>query len=164
MVALLAQSAAPNASTIFYLTLLFIFLTAIITTVATKWARDKCLKFFNGYHVTLERFRGHVGWGRLKVFSSGVELVYDHPYVDHHGHRKTSSLLYQQDLDGQVLAIFRYHDELPDERQRARLAQVHATFNPGIFRRMWRGVRNFVNTLRDAFNAAVWAAGGQYPR
>src|SRR5260370_19755239 len=104
MVALLAQSAAPNASTIFYLTLLFIFLTAIITTVATKWARDKCLKFFNGYHVTLERIRGHASWGRLKVFSSGVELVYDHPYVDPNGRRKTSSLLYQQDVDGQLLA------------------------------------------------------------
>ena len=35
-----------------------IFLTAIITTVVTKWARDKCLKFFNHYHVTLERTRG----------------------------------------------------------------------------------------------------------
>src|SRR5687768_13120097 len=45
--------AGPNAATVFYITLLFIFLTAIITTVVTKWARDKCLKFFNGYHVTL---------------------------------------------------------------------------------------------------------------
>jgi hypothetical protein len=84
--------------------------------------------------------------------------------VDPQGKRKTSSLLYQVDLDGQVLAIFRYHDELTPERQRARLAQVHATFNPGIFRRMWRGVRNFVNTLRDAFNAAIGAAVGQYQR
>src|SRR3982074_2341480 len=125
MVLTLSQSAAPNASTIFYLTLLFIFVTAIITTVATKWARDKCLKFFNGYHVTLERRRGNVGRGRLKVLSSGVELVYDHPYVDPQGKRKTSSLLYQVDLDGQVLALFRYHDELPAERQKARLAHGH---------------------------------------
>src|SRR5260370_37802860 len=99
MVALLAQSAAPNASTIFYLTLLFIFLTAIITTVATKWARDKCLKFFNGYHVTLERSRGHLNWGRLKVLSGGVELVYDHAYVDPHGPPKNSTLLDQVNLD-----------------------------------------------------------------
>jgi hypothetical protein len=48
----LAQSSAtgPNPSTLFYFTLLFIFLTAIITTVFTKWARDKCLKFFRNYH------------------------------------------------------------------------------------------------------------------
>src|SRR5438132_13565339 len=105
---LVGQTSTPNASTIFYLTLLFIFLTAIITTVATKWARDKCLKYFNGYHVTLERSRGHVSWGRLKVFSSGIELVYDHAYVDPHGRRKTSSLLYQQELDTQVLGLLRF--------------------------------------------------------
>src|SRR5258708_5488973 len=129
MVAILAQTSAPSASTIFYLTLLFIFLTAIITTVATKWARDKCLKFFNHYHVTLERVRGQASWGRLKVFSSGVELVYDHAYVDPQGHRKTSSLLYQQDVEGQLLALFRYHDELREPDRKARLAQVHGTFN-----------------------------------
>jgi len=76
----LAQQSA-NAATIFYVTLLFIFLTAVITTVVTKWAKDKCLKFFHGYHVTLERLRGQTSWGVLKVFSSGVEIGYDHPYV-----------------------------------------------------------------------------------
>src|SRR2546421_8861345 len=63
----------PSAATIFYITLLFIFLTAIVTTVVTKWARDKVLKFFNHYHVTLERTRGQTSWGKLKVFSSGIE-------------------------------------------------------------------------------------------
>src|SRR5215210_8821210 len=95
----LAQAAAPAASTIFYLTLLFIFLTAIITTVTTKNARDKCLKLFNHYHVTLERVRGQTSWGKLRVFSTGVEIVYDHPYVDHRGRRKTSYLIYQHELE-----------------------------------------------------------------
>ena len=67
------STAAPSPSTIFYLSLLFIFLTAIITTVVTKWARDKCLKFFSQYHVTLERTRGQTAWGTLKVFSSPGE-------------------------------------------------------------------------------------------
>src|SRR6267378_1773175 len=70
---------APSAATIFYVTLLFIFLTAVVTTVFTKWARDKCLKMFHHYHVTLERVRGQTSWGRLRVFSTGVEIVYDHP-------------------------------------------------------------------------------------
>src|SRR3954467_12630553 len=90
----LAQSVAPNAATVFYLTLLFIFLTAIITTVATKWARDKCLKFFNGYHVTMERTRGQTTWGKLHVFSSGIEVIYDHPYIDSLGRKKTSFMVY----------------------------------------------------------------------
>src|SRR3982751_1198268 len=127
---LLADVSGPSAAVVFYLTLLFIFLTAIVTTVATKWSRDKCLKFFNGYHVTLERTRGQTSWGSLRVFSSGIEVVYDAPYVDAMGRKKTSYLIYQQELDQQVLCVLRYHDELSDEHQRARKRQVHATFNP----------------------------------
>src|SRR4029079_5964921 len=92
-------SSGPDAQTIFYLTLLFIFLTAIITTVFTKWARDKCLKFFNCYHVTLERIRGQTIWGTLKVFSSGVEVVYDHAFVDARGRKKTSYLIYGLEVE-----------------------------------------------------------------
>src|SRR5881628_2457847 len=77
-----AQSSGPSAAAIFYFTLLFIFLTAIITAVATKWARDKCLKYFHGFHVTLERSRGQTIWGQLKVFPTGLEIVYDHAFVD----------------------------------------------------------------------------------
>jgi hypothetical protein len=154
----------PSAAAIFYLTLLFIFLTAIVTAVATKWSRDKCVKFFHRYHVTLERARGQTIWGELKVFSSGIEVVYDHPFVDSRGRKKTSFMIYGHELENQVLSLLRYHDELDDEQRRRRDRQVQRTFNPGPLRRMMRGVRNFVNTLRDAFNAAIGAAVGQYQR
>ena len=88
MTGVIAQAAASASASILLLSLLFIFLTAVISAVATKWARDKCLKFFAGYHVTLERVRGQTIWGRFKVFSSGVEVVYDHPYVDGHGQKE----------------------------------------------------------------------------
>jgi hypothetical protein len=159
-----APAAGPDAGTIFYLTLLFIFATAIVTTVFTKWARDKCLKYFNHYHVTLERSRGQTIWGQLKVFSSGVEVVYDHPFVDARGRKKTSYMLYGPELEQQLLSLFRYHDELDARQQRNRERQIRATFNPGPLRRLWRGIRNFVNTLRDAFNAAIGAIVAQYQR
>jgi hypothetical protein len=167
---LLAQAPAPvqaagtSAATLFYLTLLFIFLTAIVTTVATKWARDKCLKLFHHYHVTLERTRGQTSWGKMRVFSTGVEVLYDHPYVDHRGRKKTSYLVYQHELEQQLLSVLRYHDELDEAHRRRRLKQVHHSFNPGPLRRLARSVRNFVNTLRDAFNAAIGAVVGQYQR
>src|SRR4051812_41997007 len=154
----------PNAATLFYITLLIIFLTAIITTVLAKWSRDKCLKFFKGYRITMERYRGQTLWGRLKVFSSGVEVVYDHPYVDPQSRRKTSYLFYQIELEQQVLSLFRYPAQLPADQQKTRQHQVQATFNPRLFRRLYRGLRNFVNTLRDAFNAAIGAAVSQYQR
>lgn len=162
--AAILADAAPSASAIFYWTLLIIFVTAIVTTVATKWARDKCLKFFTGYHITLERNRGQTTWGKLKVLSSGVEVLYDHPYTDPLGRKKTSYLMYQQDIDQQFMAVFRYHDELDEQTQKRRREQIRKTFNPGPVKRMWRSVRNFVNTLRDAFNQAIGAAVGQYQR
>src|SRR5688500_17870878 len=133
--------AQANASTIFYLTLLFIFLTAIITAVATKMARDKCLKFFREYRVTLERNRGQTMWGRLKVFSAGIEIMYDHPYVDPRGRQKSSHMIYQPELEPQVLSIIRYHGDLAEQDKAARVAQVHKTFNPRFFRRLWRSFR-----------------------
>src|SRR5258708_11036796 len=105
---------AGGASSIFYITVVFIFLTAIVTALVTKWAKDKCLKFFHGYHVTVERLRGQTIWGTLKVFSSGMEVVYDHAYPDHRGRKKTSFLIYQQEAEQQVLSIFRYAGELDD--------------------------------------------------
>ncbi|MEA2711310.1 MAG: hypothetical protein QOF78_3911 [Phycisphaerales bacterium] len=169
--ALLAQAppapplnTTPNAATVFYITLLFIFLTAIITTVVTKWARDKCLKFFHGFHVTLERTRGQTIWGQVKIFATGVEIIYDHPFIDPRGRKKTSYMLYGAEFEQQLLSLFRYGDELTDAQKKRRKEQIRATFNPGPMKRLWRKVRNFVNTLRDAFNAAIGAVVSQYQR
>src|SRR5947207_11554576 len=98
----LAQSTF-SASTVFYVTLLLIFVTAVITTILSKRTRDKCLKFFSGYHVTLERTRGQTTWGTLRVFSSGIEMVFDHPYLDTRGRKKTSFMLYGIEIETQML-------------------------------------------------------------
>jgi hypothetical protein len=153
-----------DPSTVFYITLLFIFLTAIVTAVLTKWAKDKCLKLFHDYHVTIERLRGQTSWGDLHVFSQGIELLYDHPFVDVRGRKKTSYLYYQPELDSQVLSLLRYHDELTPQEKKDRVRQVHRTFNPGPIPRFRRKVRNFINTLRDAFSQAIGAAVGQFQK
>jgi hypothetical protein len=157
-------TSGPDAATVFYVTLLFIFLTAIITTLFTKWARDKCLKYFHGFHVTLERVRGQTIWGQIKVFATGVEIVYDHPFIDARGRKKTSYMLYGPEFEQQLLGLFRYHDELSESQQKQRRDQIRSTFNPGPLKRLWRKIRNIVNTLRDAFNAAIGAAVSQYQR
>lgn len=157
-------ASGPSASTIFYLTLLFIFLTAIITTLVTRYSRDKCLKFFHQYHVTLTRSRGQTVWGGAKVFASGLEVVYDHPFTDLRGHRKTSQLYYQSDLDNNILCLCRFHDELDPSQAKAREQQIRRTFNPGPLRRTIRRIRNLINALRDGFNAAFGAVVAQASR
>lgn len=159
----LAQT-TPDAATIFYISLLVIFLAGVVTAIATKWMRDKCLKLFHGYHVTLEGLRGSTDWGCFKALSSGVELLYDHPYTDTRGRKKTSVLIYGQEIEARMLTLFRYHDELTPEQQKRRLRQVDITFNPGFARRIGRGIRNTLNTLRDAFATAISAAVGQAQR
>ena len=163
MAILLAQT-PPDAATIFYISLGLVFLAGVITTIATKWMRDKCLKLFDGYHITLEGLRGGTDWGRFKAMSSGIELVYDHPYTDTHGRKKTSLLIYGYEIEPRVLTLFRYHDELTPQQQKDRLLQVHRTFNPSFRRRIARGIRNILNTLRDAFGAAIGTAIGQAQR
>src|SRR5205085_10254918 len=123
-----------------------------------------CLKMMTGFQLTLERIRGQTLWGQLKVFSQGIEVVYDPPFVDPRGRKKTSYIIYGAELDMQLLSLLRYHDELNEDQRRNRQRQINATFNPGPTRRMWRKVRNFVNTLRDAFNAAIGAVVNQYQR
>lgn len=167
MIHVIAQAppqGGPSATTIFYLTLLFIFLTAIVTTLVTKWSRDKCLKLFHRYHVTLERGRGQTIWGTLKVFSNGLEILFDHAYTDTRGRRKTSYMLYQPEVEQQVLSIVRFHDELDPVQQAKRQKQIRKSFNPGPLKRMWRWIRNLVNTLRDAFGQAIGVAVGQLQR
>src|SRR5258705_1241678 len=154
MAFLLSQTTGPSAATLFYITLLFIFVTAIITTVLAKWSRDKCLKFFKGYRITLERNRGQTLWGKFKVFSSGIEIVYDHPYVDPHGRRKTSYLFYQVELEQQVLSLFRYHTQLSEKEQKSRKKQVDSTFNPRFFRRGVPGLGKLLKTLSQAVKTA----------
>lgn len=154
---------ALDTSTIALLsTLLLIFLATIISTVATKWSRDKCLKFFHRYHVSFEAIRGAVDWGRFKCFSSGIEIMYDNAYVDTHGRKKTSYMVYQSEIEQQMLSLLRYHDELEPADQRRRLRQIQRTFNPGPMHRFWRQVRNVVNTLKDAFGAAISTTVSQY--
>src|SRR6478672_3531070 len=120
MVPIAAQAANVSAATLFYVTLIVIFVTAIITAVLTKWARDKCLKFFNHYHVTMERSRGQTVFGGCKIFPSGVEIVFDHPFVDARGRKKTSYMLYGPEMELQLMCLLRYHQELTEPQQALR--------------------------------------------
>jgi hypothetical protein len=73
-------------------------------------------------------------------------------------------MIYAPEMDQQLLSVFRYHDELSDEQKKLRLKQIHSTFNPGPLARLWRTIRNLINTLRDAFSAAMGAVVNQYQR
>jgi len=135
----------------FALALTIIFLIAIIAAFVAARKRDRCLKKFRDYPVTLLRQDGRTLWGRLRVFSKGLELVYARSA---HEAGKRSLLIYEPELAG-ILAVYRFVDRLDAKehawqaRQTALLARMKLPY------RTWRGTRNLFNTFRDAVVQAM---------
>ncbi len=147
----------------FPLTILFIFLAAIVSVVLKVRRKDKCLKLLSGYHVGYLTTAGKALWGDLIVYSSGIELEFDAPYTTRRGLHKRSALIYDSEL-ANCLAICRTEDSLTEQEKAQRRAQVRRSYAPGLIRRSIRGFRNFVNTLRDAFSKALTALIGQFAK
>ncbi len=142
-----------------FLTVIFIFLTTVITVLVKNRKKDKCLKLLNDYHVNYQTIAGKVIWGDLVVFSKGLEMIFDAPYRNSTGTYKTSAMIYEADLTN-CLAICRTVDALTDREKTKRKRQINKCIHPSITRRCWRWFRNLFNTLNDAFSKAFSAVMG----
>lgn len=142
------------------LALLLIFLTAIISTLVVARMKDKCLKLLHNHHVTYLTKSGRAIWGDLVVYPEGIELQFDAPYTTRRKLVKSSVLVYASQLSD-CLALCRLDEGLTDAERKHRQHQIHCSFNPSLFRRVRRWVRNMVNTLRDAFNKSFSTILGQ---
>ncbi len=163
VIGLLQASETGNSNlftNLLLLTILSIFVSAIVGAIIARRKRDRCLTLLDDYHITMAMADGHVIWGDLHVFSQGIELEYDAPYRSAQGVIKNSYLLYEPEMD-QVVAFFRYIEYLTEDEQRTRLRQVQARFRPGVIRRVRRSFVNILNTIRDAFAQAMNAVIGQ---
>ncbi len=135
----------------FYIALLALFLVAVIGAFIAARKRDRCLKRFGKFHVTVVEQAGRTLWGRLKVFSKGLELVYDAP---HDRPAKRSFLIYEGDL-GKILTVYRFADRLTEKNVKRRAKQADNLATPPVRTRVWRWLRNIVNTFRDAIVKAM---------
>jgi len=162
-IAILAEQAAPAATdgahpAVRFLLenplavgLLVVFVAAAIGAFVAVRKRDRCLKAFRGFPVTLSEQSGRQVWGRLKVFSRGVELEYETPFD---APAKRSFLMYEGDL-GRLLALHRFADRLGEADRRRRHQQVRRLIHPSPASRAARWARNVVNTFRDAIVKAM---------
>lgn len=139
---------------LFYLTLLFIFVSALVGVIVQRWRRDPCLKDFEGFLVTVELASNKTIWGRLTVFPNGIELFYADPHPNVEGHVETSFVLYQQEYD-QIRCIYRYHDELDVASQALRRDEIRRTYHPSLRRRTMRVARNLLNIFADAIRQSL---------
>jgi hypothetical protein len=142
------------------ITLAFIFISALIGTILRNLSIDKCLHHFDEFHVTLELVNTDLIWGTLKMYSTGLELLYRKPRLDSSGHYESSFILYASEYDT-IQAICRYHGDLSEKRCKIREADIRKTYQPTIFARTIRWVRNLVNTFSDAFSKSLNVIIGQ---
>jgi len=160
----------------FAIGLTLLFLAAVVGAFIAARQRDRCLKRFRHFPVTIEEQSGRRIWGRLKVFSKGLELEFE--AADAGGAAgeaaKKSFLVYEPEV-GRILAIRRYADGLSGRDAARRRRQAERLADPPLTSRLWRWMRNIVNTFRDAIvqalgmsvqqaskasPGALWATGG----
>lgn len=138
------------------LTILFIFLAAIVSVIVNKRRKDKCLKLLHDFHCTYLTTAGKAIWGDLVVYSEGLELKFDAPHTTRRGLVKSSALIYQSQITN-CLAVCRVVDGLAEAELAQRRVQINRTFEPNVLRRFVRWFRNILATLKDAFNKAMSA-------
>ncbi len=131
------------------ITILFIMASTFVGAFIKGRTKDKCLKAFRGFIVTLEDTAGKHIWGRLDVEATGMELNYTQSHNDTDGHIESSYMLYKFEF-GNISAIVRFHDYLSDEGRKKRDAELERTYHPNWFRRTWRKTCNVFKTIRDA--------------
>jgi len=131
------------------ITIIFIVVVTMVAAFVRGRSKDRCLKDFSRNLVTLQDITGKLIWGRLRVESTGLELVYLQPHKDVQGHEKTSYIVYKQEYPT-IKALIRYHNRLSDEAKQRRKKELEKTYHPSPLRRLQRKIRNFLNTFRNS--------------
>ncbi len=80
--------------------------------------------------------------------NTGLELTYRSDYKDE-DHIETSFIIYKSEYED-IQVIYRYTDELSEERKIEREKDLERTFHPPKVKILLRKMRNTVNTAKDA--------------
>ncbi|MFQ5794491.1 MAG: hypothetical protein ACE5JP_05525 [Candidatus Bipolaricaulia bacterium] len=134
----------------FTLTIIFLILLTIIGAFVSGRRKDRCLKDFIGYMITLEAKDDKRIWGRLAIATSGLELSYLEDHIDQdQNHIERSYILYKNEY-GTIHVLFRFHDELSERNRAKRDRALRKAYHPSLFRRLRRKLRNVIVTIRDS--------------
>ena len=132
----------------FGLTIVIIAATTLIASYIKRITKDKCLKDFEGYIVTLELADGKTYCGKLDVESTGIEIIYKEQSINE-GILEMTRILYKDEFT-EMDGLIRYHDELTEKGSRKRKVALDKTYHPGILKKMKRKIGNFFKLIKDA--------------
>jgi hypothetical protein len=142
-----------------FITIGLIFLVTLIGAYVRSKIKDRCLKDFVGFHVTIERADGKLIWGVMSLESTGLELSYTDTFQDEK-HVESSYVLYGSEYQG-MQAIYRYADKLSVWGRKKRDRDIRSAFHPNMFRRLARSTRNFFSTATDSLQEVINVLLGQ---
>ncbi len=131
------------------LTLLFIIVSTLLGVFIQRRSRDRCLKDFSKFIVTVEQITGKIIWGMFHVEHTGLELTYQQKKTDAEGHIEGSYIFYKSEYSS-MRALLRFHDQLTPEMQKLRERDLESTYHPPATKVMRRKIRNIFTTLRDS--------------
>jgi len=137
----------------FFISIGLVFLLALIGAYLRSMVRDRCLKSWDGFHITVERVDGKVIWGVMHLEPTGMELSYLDNVQDEK-HIESTFLIYNSEYKN-IQAIYRYADKLSEWGKKQRARDVEKSFHPGPLRRLRRKSRNFLSTATDSLNEVV---------
>lgn len=132
-----------------YVSILVILISSLVGFYVKARARDRCLRDFDHFDATVEMTDGQIVWGLFRVYSSGLEFLYRAEHQDEQGHVENSTILYAPEL-GNLQAVYRFHHDQSPEARLRRKRDIERTYQPTLFRRAGRGLRNTYNAFRDA--------------
>jgi hypothetical protein len=131
------------------ITIIFIVLSTFVGAFIKGRKKDKCLKAFRDFIITLEDVSGKRIWGRMNIEATGIELTYTQSHDDTDGHIESSYMLYKYEY-GNISALIRFHDYLSEENLKRRDAELKKTYHPSWPRRIRRKIANVFKTIRDS--------------
>jgi hypothetical protein len=137
----------------FFISIGLIFLLALVGAYLRSMVRDRCLKSWDGFHITVEYADGKVIWGVMRLEPTGMELSYLDTIQDEK-HIESTFLIYNSEYKN-IQAIYRYADKLSEWGKKQRARDVAKSFHPGPLRRLGRKVRNFMSTATDSLNEVM---------
>jgi len=149
--------------TIFLTTLLFIFLSAFFGSYLSTRRRDRCLRDFNDFLITFEEKDGDIARGIFVLYFTAFELKYLHPHKNSDGYSETSYIIYKGQYDT-IQGIYRYYDELSEQKKLLRNRNIQKSYHPNLWRRWMRNMRNALNTFKQAIFQVIHTALGQAQR
>ena len=141
----------------------FTILIIVVTTLAVSYIRritkDKCIKSFEGYVVTIEMADGTKHLGKLEVENTGIEVIFKEQQIEN-DILKMSHIVFKDEYT--VLnSILRYHDELTEKGKKRRKAALEKTYHPKFFRKLKRKIINFFKLIKDSLMEIATALSGR---